>query len=358
MSEETLLKTLNVEGLRQFVELQSDAVSAVTERFYATHGSLYERFEARGREACREDLAFHLEFLRPVLEFGLLQPMVDYLCWLNSVLSARAIPTEHLSQSLDWLAEFFSEHMETSNGAIVVEALLAARTSFQKISDISLMPLTSHEPWPETVEFEAALLSGNHRQAHAILRDSMAQRRSLIDFELHVIQPALYDIGEKWQTNQVSVAQEHMATAIAQSVMTVALQNAQPRVSIDQRVLLACVEGNNHAVGLQMVADAFLMAGWEVQFLGANVPTLSIIQQITAWKPDLIGLSVSFPQQVRVAKAVIAQLDEHFGRSRPAVIIGGLAFNRFTELSRIVGADGFGDDSRAAVENANRVVST
>ena len=350
-----MLKTLDVDGLRQFVELQSDAVSSVTKRFYATQGSLYDGFGARDREACREDLAFHLEFLRPVLEFGLLQPMLDYLCWLKDVLSARGIPTEHLSQSLDWLAEFFVEHMETSNGAIVVETLLAARTSFQKISDSSLMPLTSHEPWPETMEFEAALLSGNRRQAHAVLRRCIAQRRSLIDFELHVIQSALYNIGQKWQTNQVSVAQEHMATAIAQSVMTVALQNAHPPVSIDQRVLLACVEGNNHSLGLQMVADAFLIAGWEVQFLGADVPTTSLIRQTAEWKPDLIGLSVSFPQQVRVAKAVIVQLDEHFGRSRPAVIIGGLAFNRFRRFSGLVGADAFGVDSRAAVENANRI---
>ena len=352
-----MLKTLSIDGLRQFLGLQSDAVSAVTERFYATHDSLYEHFGAHGREACREDLAFHLEFLRPVLEFGLLQPMVDYLHWLNSVLSARAVPTEHLSQSLDWLAAFYAERMEVSDGEIVVAALLSAQTSFQKISDMPLVPLTSHEPWLEMAEFEASLLSGNHREAHAILQRCIAQGRSLIDFELHIIQPALYGIGEKWQTNQVSIAQEHMATAIAQSVMTVALQNVQPQVLIDKRVLLACVEGNNHALGLQMVADAFLIAGWEVQFLGSNVPTSSLIRQTVEWKPDLIGLSVSFPQQVRVAKAVIIQLNERIGSTRPAVIIGGLAFNRFSGLVDMVGADIFAADSRTAIEYANRVVS-
>ena len=358
MVDETSLKTLDADGLQQFLDLHSEAVSAVTERFYATHGALYERFGGRGREACSEDLAFHLEFLRPVLEFGLLQPMVDYLHWLNGVLSARAVPTEHLSQSLDWLAEFFAERMGSANGEAVVVALLAARRGFQQIGQTPLQPLTSRDPWPETVDFEAALLSGNHRQAHAILQRCLAQRRGLIGFELHVIQPALYSIGEKWQANQVSVAQEHMATAIAQSVMTVALQNAQPRESIDLRVMLACVEGNNHAVGLQMVADAFLIAGWEVQFLGGNVPTTSLIQQAGAWKPDLIGLSVSFPQQIRVAKAVITQLGEHFGNHRPAVMIGGLVFNRFNGLAGVVGADSFSIDAQAAVEYANRAVGT
>ena len=74
-----MIKTLDPAGLQRFQALQADAVSAVTERFYATYGAVLERFGPRGREATREDLAFHLEFLRPVLEFGLLQPMVDYL---------------------------------------------------------------------------------------------------------------------------------------------------------------------------------------------------------------------------------------------------------------------------------------
>src|ERR1700733_11300920 len=94
---------LRAEGLRQYRLLRSAAVSAVTERFYAADGIAYEHLGPRGCEACREDLAFHLEFLQPVLEFGLLQPMVDYLCWLGSVLAARTIPADHIVRSLDLL---------------------------------------------------------------------------------------------------------------------------------------------------------------------------------------------------------------------------------------------------------------
>lgn len=345
-----LLKTLDAAGLRRFVNLQAVVVNAVTERFYVTHGQVYQRFGERGREFCREDLVFHLEFLRPVLEFGLLQTMVDYLRWLNEVLISRGVPAGHLGLSLDWLAEEFSVRMEETDGDIVVAALIAAREGFLETVETPLMTLLPAEPWPEMNEFQLALLSGNHIEAQAILKRSLAAGCSLIDFELHIIQPALYDIGEKWQANQVSVAQEHLATAIAQSVMSVGLQHSQLKESVGKRVLLACVEGNNHAVGLQMVADAFLLAGWEVQYLGANVPVSSLISQSVAWKPDLIGLSVSFPQQVRVARATINQLSEQFGAERPAVMIGGLAFNRFSGLSDVVGADSCFANSRQAVE--------
>ena len=203
---------LSAIGLERFNALRDEAVAAVSERFYSTHGSVYVQFGDPGREACREALGYHLEFMRPVLEFGLTQPTVDYLRWLDCVLA-----------------------------------------------------------------------------------------------EQHMIQPAQYGIGKKWQNNQVTVAQEHLATAIAQSVMTLGLARSELPASNGKQVLLACVEGNNHAVGLQMVADAFQFAGWEVQFLGANVPTDALIRHLDQLKPDLLGLSVAFAQQLYVVREIMAR---------------------------------------------------
>lgn len=350
------LKTLDAKGLLHFQSLQTEAVNVVTARFFATHGSIYERFGQRGQEACREDLAFHLEFLRPVLEFGLLQPIVDYLRWLGSVLIAREVPADHLAQSLDWLAEYFGEAMAPAEGTVVVAALQAARIKFVESRNAPPVPPKPPEAWSEATFFEEALLAGNQREALALVNRCLDEGHSLVEIELHVIEPALYGIGEKWQANHVTVAQEHMATAIVQSVMSVALLRSPPPSLIDKRVLLACVEGNNHAVGLRMVADAFQLSGWDVQYLGANVPTRALVHQVELWKPDLVGLSVSFPQQFRVVKTVIGELAERLGNARPVVIVGGLAINRFNQLVDVVGADASGADAWAAVDSARRII--
>jgi methanogenic corrinoid protein MtbC1 len=353
---DTLLETLNANGLQKFQALRSDAVSAVTERFYAVHGSAYERFGSRGRQACREDLAFHLDFLHPVLEFGLLQPMLDYLSWLASILNERGIPVEHVAQSLDWLAEFYAAHLEVSDGLIVTLALQAARTNFLDADNAILAPPKSHESWPEMEAFEVALLSGDHFTALSILNSYIDRGHSLVEIEHRIIQPALYLIGEKWQSNQVSVAQEHIATAIAHLVMTAGLLRSIPQSSIGKRVLLACIEGNNHAVGLRMVADAFQLDGWEVQYLGANVPTSALVRQIVEWHPDLTGLSVSFAHQLQTVKQVIVQLHERLGDDRPVTIVGGLAINQYNQLAEMVGADAYCTDARAAVLFANQMI--
>jgi methanogenic corrinoid protein MtbC1 len=346
-------KTLDEPALLRFVALQAEAINAVTERFYATHGAAYARFGDRGREACREDLAFHLEFLRPVLDFGLLQPMVDYLVWLNSVLTARSVPADHLGLSLDWLGEFFTQTLPAPEGAAVAQVLAEAHEGFLRAESGLPAPVLSQTVWAEAAEFAALLVRGESHNALTMMHRMLDSGHSLIDFEMHVIQPAMYQIGEQWQQNQISVAQEHMASAIVQMVMTVGLVRSPPPAALDRRVLLACVEGNQHALGLLMVSDAFALAGWQVQYLGANVPTASLVAQIVLSRPHLVGLSVSFPQQLRMAKAVIEQLTAQLGSARPAVMVGGLAVNRFSRLTDVLGADASGANARFAVAQAN-----
>ena len=248
--------------------------------------------------------------------------------------------------------------MDLGDGAVVAGALRAARMRFLEAGTAAEASLDSPEPWLEAAGFEAALLAGNQREALAIVSRCIDGGHTLVDVELHVIQHALYQIGAKWQANQVSVAQEHMATAIAQSVMTIGLLQSPAPASIGKSVLLACVEGNSHCVGLRMVADAFQLAGWDVQYLGASVPANVLVKHAAESRPDLVGLSVSFAHQLQAVKAVIGGLIEHLGDGRPAVLIGGLAINRFDQLARMVGADGFGTDARASIVEAGRLAGT
>ena len=344
--------TLDAQALLRFRELGPAAIDAVTERFYTTHGTVYAEFGPKGRQACRDDLAFHLEFLRPVLEFGLLQPMVDYLRWLATVLETRGIPAEHLALSLDWLAEFFASHMSGADAGVVATALARTKARFL-LADDSPPAIYGHMPvpWDDSADFESALLAGDRRSAEALF-DRHLKGHGLVDTELHLVQPALYSVGRRWQENQVSVAQEHLATAIAQSVMSSGLMKSPIPASNGKRVLLACVQGNHHSVGLLMVADAFQLAGWNVHYLGADVPTTSILQHLGVFKPHLLALSVSFAQQLPVVKEITARLNGLPPGDRPAVIIGGLAINQFDRLANRLGADAWGPDARAAVERA------
>jgi methanogenic corrinoid protein MtbC1 len=347
---------LTGEGLDQFLRLQAAAVTFATERLYAARGDVLREFGQRGRDACQDGLHFMLEFLRSALEFGLLQPVVDYLNWARSVLRAQAIDGHCLSEVLDAFAEFYVGRLPPADALRLTATLRVVRDRALAQAHVPAPRPQPPSAWPEANTFKAALLTGSQRLSMAIVNDLLAAGHGLLDIELHVIQPALYAIGEGWQDNQITVAQEHLATAIVQSVMTVALLQAPPPTSNGKRVMLACVEGNRHAVGLRMVADAFQLAGWEVQYLGADVPTPSLIEQVAHWRPDLVGLSLAFPQHLQPAREFLTQLTERLGEHRPAIMVGGLVINRLDTLANAVGADAISTDAASAVRDAARLL--
>jgi len=349
--------TVSPEGLRQFLALKREAVEAVTARFYTTFPTLLVQFEEQGRQATREDLGYHLEFFQPVIELGVLQPFVDYLRWLENILRSRNVPTSYLPLSLDWFAEFFSTRLPAEDAAIVVAALEASKSELQTANGHAVAYLRGMpEPWDACDAFEEQLLAGQHKKAWATYQQSIEASQDLVGTALHLVQPALYRIGQKWQENRISVSREHLASAIAHSILARGYSHAQPAPPRDERVVVACVARNNHALGLSMVADALELEGWEVFNLGANNPTESIVTMVRETGSKLVGLSVSLPRHFSAARETIRQLTAQGGAGRPRIMLGGVAINQFEPLARLLGADSAPTDAKETARFAHQLL--
>lgn len=347
---------LDGDGLERFLALREAAITTVSERFFSDHPEIYQSFGQRGREACREDLAFTLDFLRPALEFGTVQPFVDYVLWLREVLATRAIPVTHVPLALDWLGAFYREHLPEAAAAAVTAVLDAARAAPAVTTGIATGTGPGPpEDWPEFPAVQEALLAGDRKRCLAVLRERLAGGAGLLDVELRLVQPALYQVGRDWQANRISVAQEHLATATAYAVLAQLAIEVDPAAPVERRALLACVPGNNHALGLRMVADAFELGGWEVHYLGADVPIRALCDEVDRWRPHLVGLSVSMPYHLATARETIAALRAGSGAPGPAVLIGGFAINSLPAIAPLLGAAASGHNAAAALEVGTRL---
>lgn len=332
----------------RIMALREDAVREVGDRFYREFPDLYARFGERGRAACAEDIGYHLDFLVPVFEFGILGPFTDYLHWLESVLVSRGVPAGHLLLSLDWLAEFFIARLAPEVADPVAAALGDARQELAAAPAMGGAPNHLVAPWPEAAALQAALAAGDRVRAQTLVDEAVAAGRDLMAIEVHLLQPALYGIGREWQENRISVAQEHLATAIVQTLMAGAFGQTIPAPPNGRRALFACLAGNYHALGLRMVADGFEIAGWDVEYLGADTPFASLLERTRDFRPEIIGLSASLPQHLRPVRDAIAALRRHLGADCPRVIAGGLVINQFPALAAAVGAQLWQPDAQQA----------
>lgn len=199
-------------------------------------------------------------------------------------------------------------------------------------------------------ELADALVSGDTTDAWSALRTRLVDGATYTEVATDLIGPALVEVGVRWAERQITVAQEHLATANATMLLGRAFMVADVAEPNGRKAVFACVAGNHHALGVRVLSDAFAIAGWEVRSLGANVPTDDLIAFVQGEAPDLVGLSLSDVAQADAARTVIAAVRASTDDPAPVVVVGGFPFVSGALAAADVGADAAPTDARSALD--------
>lgn len=201
----------------------------------------------------------------------------------------------------------------------------------------------------------SAQLAGNRREALRLLVDEgLLKGIPISRLHLEVIQEAQREIGRLWQENIISVAQEHMATAISQLALSHLYRHLPRDPPNGRTVMLACVEGELHEVGARVASDFLEMAGFDVRFLGANVPTEHLVREVLAVKPDLLALSITMTYHLPALRAAIREV--RAAAPLLPMAVGGFAFTWAPGVEAELGVPFFGKDARELVASACRLL--
>lgn len=199
----------------------------------------------------------------------------------------------------------------------------------------------------------AAQLQGQRKEAiRLVVEEGVGAGVSVPDLELKVIGPAQREIGRLWHENRITVAQEHLATAISQLALAQLYRHLPRDPPNGKRVTVACVEGELHEVGARMASDFLEMAGFDVDFLGANVPTDHLLSYVRDTRPDLLCLSATLSFHVPALQDAVTRVRAQDG-SLP-IAVGGLAFEWAGGLQEQLGVTFYGKDARELVAGACR----
>lgn len=205
-------------------------------------------------------------------------------------------------------------------------------------------------------EYLAAILKADRRQCHEIIRQAVDNGSSLIDIYSQVFFPAMVKIGELWQHNQISVAQEHLATAITQNIISslypTLLQGAKPREG--GRVLVACPGDELHELGARMLSDLWELEGWDVSYLGSNIPASYVSDTLEKGDFVALALSCTLSFNLKHVKETI-EMTRYKQEFKGPIIVGGRIFNVDASLVKYVGADYHGRDFASAIDILGRL---
>ncbi|MEY4512948.1 MAG: hypothetical protein RLZZ450_5070 [Pseudomonadota bacterium] len=191
-----------------------------------------------------------------------------------------------------------------------------------------------------TPSYLRSVLANDSAGALRVVDEGLAAGVSAAQLELGLIVPAQQEIGRLWQENQITVAQEHLATSIA--VLAISrLYPVLPRTPPHGlSALVACVEGEQHDLGARIGADFLEMAGFDVRFLGANVPTAKLVAALESRPVSLLGLSASIRFHLTGLRAAV-----HAARTVAPllpIVVGGRLLESTPGLAEELGVQAFG----------------
>jgi len=143
-----------------------------------------------------------------------------------------------------------------------------------------------------------------------------------------VLQKGLAELGQGWYAGTVSVQQEHFASALLARRLN-ALFAVAPMPSRPGRLLAACPPREDHDLALLMLAFSLRWRGWEVIYLGADVPLDQLDATLRVTSPHLV---LSVAQTLPGAASLIELAEFTNARSIPLAYGGGI-FNHIPGLA-------------------------
>jgi methanogenic corrinoid protein MtbC1 len=167
-------------------------------------------------------------------------------------------------------------------------------------------------------------LEGNHAEALNFIKQQPDQNRFSLFQNLFT--PAMYLIGDLWENNEISVADEHLATGVCDFVLS-RLYQFSGDVKSNKKAMFFCLQGEQHYLGIKMINSIFEESGWQTKYFGASLPLEYALKTALQWKPEVIGLSVSIVYNLPLLKNYVRTLSAL--PHKPVLLIGGRLANKY-----------------------------
>jgi excisionase family DNA binding protein len=196
--------------------------------------------------------------------------------------------------------------------------------------------------WQERLQ--ARMLGGDVTGSWQVIEAAMASGLEPGDIYVRLLAPSLHDIGASWRSGDVSIDQEHLASSVAATL----IGRLGPRFVHPGRkkgvVIIAMPPGERHGLGVAMIADILVDAGYGVLNLGPDTPAASLVAAMRDAGP-LAAVDVSVVDVER--RAAAGRLLAAARRERPSVprLVGGNAILD-ERMALDLGADGWVADPR------------
>ena len=303
---------------------------------------LHERYGAKALTGWKDNLAHRLEQLSVALDTGYSEFLLADIKWERLSFRTREFPEADLAMGLESLAKVLGESLPEKARGTVLKLLDEARRSF----DTPVLPtescLDAEQPFHrQTIEFMQTVLAGDARKAVSALLELAREEAGPIGVAQQIIVPAQKEIGRMWHHAEATIFEEHLVTeACLQALITIS-HSCEVNPANGKTVMLASVAGNQHDLGIRLLALDFQIEGWRSINLGTDIPAGELKAAAIKYQPALVILSAALSTQLSGLEQAVQCIKEATA-DKAFILVGGRALSGLDTQTGLFGANATG----------------
>jgi MerR family transcriptional regulator, light-induced transcriptional regulator len=205
----------------------------------------------------------------------------------------------HYQTAYGWVRQGVLPARKVGRGYAISDDAVAALAAHRRAGREPSRPIHVRDWAAQAQGLYLAIANGEETVArHRLSR--LAGRVSVVDLCQHVIAPALRRIGADWEAGQVSIAQEHRASAICERLL--ATYARQPGGRPRGTAIVATPAGERHGLPALMASACLREDRWLVHHLAADLPTDEVIRLANQVGAGLVVLSSAMKETAERAQ--------------------------------------------------------
>jgi methanogenic corrinoid protein MtbC1 len=136
------------------------------------------------------------------------------------------------------------------------------------------------------------MLSADRSAAEEVIDSALNECEDGIEIIDRLLAPVMREVGRLWECGEASIADEHLATALAHTLLARIYPSLVTAEAHSRgRVLLAGVDGEQHLFGLRMIADVLEGGGFDVRNVAGALPPEALAAAVRRHRPVIVGLA-------------------------------------------------------------------
>jgi methanogenic corrinoid protein MtbC1 len=144
------------------------------------------------------------------------------------------------------------------------------------------------------------------------------------DFFDKILKPVMFQIGDEWANNKISIATEHVASNVAQALVKIIMDKVT--TSGNKKKILLCVPvGEEHHLGCDVIETFLTGKGYKVFNMGTSIPSESVLHFIEHNNPDIVMISITLEDNLKAGQRLVKKIKENF---KVPVVVGGYALEQ------------------------------